>query len=235
MSAPVGDVVLDVEGTTSSIHFVHEVLFPYARERLGRFVTAHREDPSVAAELDRARESLSAAGLPAATDAEIIAGLERYIDEDVKDAALKNLQGLIWREGFESKAFVAHVYPEVPAALERWSRAGWRLSIYSSGSVQAQRLFFAHTEAGDLGRLLHAHFDTLNAGPKRESASYLEIQKRLGSGAMVFLSDIEAELDAAQEAGWQVAQIVRPGTAPSGRHRHFPDLDAAGSGLGIGQ
>lgn len=223
----VSDVLIDVEGTTSSIRFVHDVLFPYARERLPEFVAAHRAEPAVSAEIERARVSLREAGRPHDTEADVVAGLVRYIDEDVKDTALKALQGMIWRSGYETGAYRAHVYDEVPAALERWRQAGLRLSIYSSGSVGAQKLFFAYTEAGDLTPHLFEHFDT-TTGPKREADSYRKIADRLGRrpDAILFLSDVGAELDAAAEAGLLTCQLVRPGTDPVGGHPTAPDFDA---------
>jgi enolase-phosphatase E1 len=227
-AGPIRDILLDVEGTTSSIAFVHDVLFPYSRARLGPFLRAHADAPEVRAEIERARESLSDRGAPAATLDDVVAGLEGYVDADVKDTALKNLQGMIWKEGFESEAYRAHVYPDVPPALERWVQAGLRISIYSSGSVGAQKLFFGHTESGDLLPYLHAHFDTANAGPKKAAASYRAIAEALGRapGAILFLSDVPAELDAAAEAGLRAGQLVRPGTAPGEGHPTFSDFDA---------
>lgn len=235
-SGEVADVVLDVEGTTSSIAFVHDVLFPYARSRLADFVAAHAGDPRVEAELDRARTSLDARRWPARDRDDVVAGLIRYIDEDVKDTALKNLQGMIWREGFEAGTYRAHVYPDVPPALRRWHAAGRRLSVYSSGSVEAQRLFFGHTEAGDLRPLFHAHFDTANAGPKKVADAYRTIAAVLEREpeAILFLSDVEAELDAASEAGLRAAQLVRPGTEGGGdRHPTFRDFDAVEAAFGL--
>lgn len=227
MSDELTDILLDIEGTTSSISFVHETLFPYARARLGAFLRDHAGEPAVGAEIERARESLRAAGKPFAELSDVIAGLESYIDEDVKDTALKAIQGMIWREGYASGAYQAHVYPEVPAALERWKAAGYRLSIYSSGSVEAQVQFFGHTVAGDLLPMLSFHFDT-ETGPKKESKSYSAICGVLGRepSQVLFLSDVVAELDAARAVGMRTAQLVRPGTSAGEGHPTFRDFDS---------
>lgn len=231
----VTDVLLDVEGTTSSISFVHDVLFPYARDRLRAFVAENGERPEVVAELERARNSLRAAGYPVDTREAVIEGLLRYIDEDVKDTALKALQGMIWRSGFESGAFRAHVYPDVPSALQRWTRSGVLVSIYSSGSTGAQKLFFGHTTVGSLLPYLHEHFDT-QIGPKSRPDSYVSIADRLGrpSSGMLFLSDVGAELDAAATAGYRTAQVLRPGIEPVREHPSLGDFDAVGQHFQLG-
>lgn len=228
----ISDILLDVEGTTSSISFVHEVLFPYAKARMADFVAENRDQPEVAAEVERAKASLSERGWPCSSEADVVAGLLRYIDEDVKDTALKALQGMIWKGGFQSEAYRAHVYPEVAAALERWVKMGKRLSIYSSGSIGAQKLFFGHTEAGNLRPLLHTHFDT-TTGHKREVESYTKIAATLERvpGLVLFLSDVPEELDAAAEAGMKTAQLVRPGTEAGERHPAFADFDALEAAL----
>lgn len=233
-SRPVNDVLLDIEGTTSSISFVHDVLFPYARARLPAFVEQLGDKPEVRSELERAKASLRAMGRPADDDEAVVAGLIRLIDEDVKDTALKALQGMIWREGFESGAYRAHVYADVPDALRRWVQSGLRLSIYSSGSVEAQQLFFGHTEAGDLLPLLFAHFDT-TTGPKRDPKSYEAIARALGRPGrdMLFLSDVVAELDAAQQAGFRTCQLVRAGTEAGDRHPTAFDFDEVEAKLGL--
>ena len=221
------DILLDIEGTTSSVSFVHDVLFPYARARLGDFVAENADDPKVAAELARAKESVRERGWPHGSRDEVVSGLVRFIDEDVKDTALKALQGMVWRSGYETVAYRAHFYPEVPDALRRWRDRGLRLSVYSSGSVEAQKLFFRYAEAGDLTGLVHAHFDT-TAGPKREAGSYRAIAAALARPpeAILFLSDVPAELDAAAAAGLRTAQLVRPGTTAGEGHPSFPDFDA---------
>lgn len=219
-------ILTDIEGTTSSIDFVKDVLFPYARERLPAFVVTHADDSDVQHWL---HEAAKEAGLVSATQQEIIELLRSWIDEDRKSTALKALQGMIWRDGYAGGEYRAHVYPEVPARLRAWHEAGLRLHVYSSGSVPAQKLFFAHTEAGDLTALFSGYFDT-ETGPKREAASYLRIAEAIGVAPreILFLSDIEAELDAAATAGMQTILLARaPSTCPAtARHRCVADFDA---------
>ncbi len=210
-------VVLDIEGTTTPIAFVHQTLFPFARARLPSFLRDHADDPAVQAELQAVPGPD-----PAAT-------LLRWIDEDVKATPLKTLQGLIWREGYADGSLRGVVYPDVAAALRRWHGAGLTLFVYSSGSVEAQRLIFGHSTAGDLSALFAGFFDT-RTGPKREAESYRAIAAASGlpAGTMLFLSDMEPELDAAAAAGLQTCQLVRAGdgTLASSRHPTAADLDA---------
>lgn len=206
--AGVRAVLTDIEGTTSSIAFVHDVLFPYARSRLAGFVEAHQHEPDVAHWLDAtARE----AGVDRGNLKRITDTLLHWIDADRKATPLKALQGMIWKAGYERGAYRAHVYPEVPAKLAAWKAAGLRLYVYSSGSVAAQRLFFGHTVAGDLAPLFDGWFDT-GVGGKRERGSYLRIAESIGLGpdTIVFLSDVGAELDAARGAGMHTIEVCRP-------------------------
>lgn len=201
-------VVTDIEGTTSSIAFVKDVLFPYAREHLPSFVAAHQADPGVVHWLDDAARE---AGIDDPEPQRVVDVLLRWIDEDRKSTALKALQGMVWKAGYEAGDYRAHVYPDVPARLRGWKSRGFKLYVYSSGSVPAQQLFFAHSTAGDLAPLFDGWFDT-EVGGKRERGSYLRIADAVGLSppAIVFLSDITAELDAARGAGIQVVRICRP-------------------------
>lgn len=203
-------VVMDVEGTTTDIQFVHKVLFPYARARMADFVTNQAQEPAVAEALAAVSQE---AGLGADDIQGQIAALIRWIDEDKKVTALKTLQGLIWRQGYQQGDFTGHLYPEVPAALGRWREQGLRLAVYSSGSVAAQQLLFGYSDAGDLQGLFEANFDT-RIGHKREEGSYHNIAKALALPAdqILFLSDIKEELAAARQAGFATCQLVRPGT-----------------------
>jgi enolase-phosphatase E1 len=217
-------IVTDIEGTTSSIRFVHEVLFPYARRALPGFIDGHRHDPEVRPWLEQV-----GAEIGADPDApEVVDALLHWIDIDRKHTALKALQGQIWASGYAGAAFQAHVYPEVPARLRAWHQAGLALYVYSSGSVPAQQLFFGHSEAGDLRPLFQGYFDTA-IGPKRDAGSYRRILEAIGcQGAQVlFLSDVVAELDAAREAGLHTCLIERDG-AVGDRNGHpaADDFDA---------
>lgn len=224
---PIAALVTDIEGTTSAIDFVHQVLFPYSRQALPEFLRDHRDDPPVAALLVQLRAEIGEAADPLST-------LQQWIDADRKHTVLKALQGMIWQQGFTSGAFRSHVYPDAVHQLRRWHALGLPLHVYSSGSIQAQQLYFAHTEAGDLGTLFDRHFDT-TSGPKREADSYRTIAAELGLPAerLLFLSDVEAELDAAREAGWQTALVARaapPDTSPHPWVSDFDQIDLAVSG-----
>lgn len=221
MSAP-GALLLDVEGTTTPVAFVTGTLFPFARQRLRGFLEERAAEAAVAAELralaaERAREPASA-GAPGWDERAPLASAAAYLewlsDRDRKATPLKALQGMIWEQGFRDGTLVAPVYADVPAALARWRSLGRAVAIFSSGSVQAQRLLFAHTSAGDLSSLLDGYFDT-STGPKREAESYRRIAAALrrAPGALLFVSDVTEELDAAREAGLATALCVRPGAA----------------------
>jgi len=219
-------IVTDIEGTTSSIDFVRDVLFPYARKRLPAFVETHGDKPEVQHWL---HEAAREAGLVEASRQDIIELLLRWIDQDRKSTALKALQGMIWKDGYEAGDYRAHVYPEVAARLRDWRADGLRLYVYSSGSVPAQQLFFRHSEAGDLSVLFAGYFDT-ETGPKREAGSYRQIADAIGEQPrhLLFLSDIVEELDAAQAAGFHTGWLVRePQALPaSPRHPVYRDFDA---------
>ncbi|GAB2578375.1 acireductone synthase [Dyella jejuensis] len=219
-------IVTDIEGTTSSISFVKDVLFPYARERLPAHVETHADHADVQHWL---HEAAKEAGLIEASRQEIIELLLRWIDEDRKSTALKALQGMIWKDGYEAGEFRAHMYPEVAARLHGWRGEGLRLYVYSSGSVPAQQLFFRYSEAGDLSPLFAGYFDT-ETGPKRETASYQRIAEAIGERPehVLFLSDIAEELDAAGAAGLRTGWLMRPplDIPTESRHPAYADFDA---------
>jgi enolase-phosphatase E1 len=202
-------ILTDIEGTTSSIAFVHEVLFPYSRARLAEYVAGHAKDPQVAAILDDVRAE---AGDPALDTQGCTALLAAWHDADRKIGPLKTLQGLIWAEGYAAGTLEGHVYPDAVAGLRRWHAAGIALYVYSSGSVAAQKLIFGHTAWGDLTPLFSGHFDT-GVGGKKEAASYAAIARTIGCapGEILFLSDVEAELAAAAAAGVAVTLLASDG------------------------
>jgi len=196
-----GAILTDIEGTTSSISFVADVLFPYARERLADYVAAHPvETAPIIAEVQALEP-----GDPVQT-------LIRWIDEDRKITPLKTLQGMIWEGGFKSGAFTSHFYADAVAGLRRWHDAGLALYVYSSGSIFAQKLLFGHTDHGDLTPMFSGWFDTTSGG-KREAASYAKVADAIGLPAsdILFLSDVQAEIDAARAAGMQALLIARDG------------------------
>ena len=209
-------IVTDIEGTTSSISFVHEVLFPYAARQLPDYVREHANDSEVAALLQDLREE---AGEPDADAERLAAILLQWIAEDRKATPLKTLQGLVWEQGYRSGDFTGHVYADTAPAMRRWSDRGARIYIYSSGSVKAQQLLFCHSDAGDLRPLIDGYFDT-HVGSKRDASSYRAIAKQIDLPAeqILFLSDTPEELDAAANAGMKTMQLARDEPAQSSRH-----------------
>lgn len=213
-------VLVDIEGTVSPTATVHGQLFDDARRQLRPWVGAHAADPEIAAALGDVR---AVAGLADDTSLdEQLAVLQRWIDEDVKATPLKTIQGRIWAEGFADGRLHAEFFPDAVPALRRWHAAGAALAVYSSGSVTVQRPWFAELDGS-----IDAFFDTVNAGPKREQPSYdaiaaaVEASHGCGPGAIVFLSDVPAELDAAVAAGLRVVGVARPGEP-------FADADFGG-------
>ncbi|MEX3107010.1 acireductone synthase [Streptomyces niveiscabiei] len=203
-------VVLDIEGTTSATGFVVDVLYPYSRDRFAELLSQRADEPDVARAITQVREL---SGEPDADAAAIEKTLNAWLDEDRKATPLKTLQGIIWSEGFARGDLVSHFYDDVVPALRAWHAAGVRLYVYSSGSVAAQRAWFSSTPDGDLLPLTSGLYDTENAGPKQEAASYRRIASAAGvePSRLLFLSDRPGELDAAREAGWHAVGIRRPG------------------------
>lgn len=226
-------ILVDIEGTTTDIAFVHQVLFPIARAEMPRFVRDHAEDPAHAASLAAVRREMAdeAGRDPAGVGLdEVVTRLVSWIDADAKVTALKQIQGAIWREAYEKSTMRSHVYDDVEPFLRRMSAAGVPVYVFSSGSVEAQRLLFTHTVAGDLTRYLAGYFDT-TTGPKREAASYVRIAQavRLDPGEVLFVSDVIAELDAARDAGMETLWMVRPGSVDQPtEHPCAADLKAIG-------
>ncbi len=218
-------LVTDIEGTTSSISFVHEVLFPYAREHLAEFVRNHLNEEKVAEQL---RAVCEEAGQELDNE-QAIAQLLAWIAEDKKATPLKALQGMIWEAGYRDGSFTGHVYDDAVAGLHRWHEAGIKLYVYSSGSVAAQQLLFGYSDAGDLTPLFSGYFDT-RIGHKRDAEAYHHIVDELGidAGAILFLSDIKEELDAAKEAGMQTCWLVREAASldPNAAHPQVNSFDA---------
>lgn len=200
-------ILTDIEGTTSAISFVHEVLFPYAAENLPAFVKDNHADASVRAELDAVADE---AGLEPDDIEGIVDELQRWIKEDRKATPLKSLQGMIWQQGYERGDFKSHVYDDAADYLRHWHDRGLRLYVYSSGSVQAQKLIFGYSIAGDLTPFFSGYFDT-RVGGKREAGSYRNILDGLGvePATVLFLSDVEEELVAAEAAGLQTCLVAR--------------------------
>ena len=219
---PIGAIVLDIEGTTTDIAFVKNTLFPYAEERLAAFMTDLAPSAEGQAILAQVRAEVGDPDLP---EAGCIAQLLAWAQADQKVTPLKAVQGMIWEEGYRTKAYYSHLYEDAAAQIQEWHRRGVPLYIYSSGSIAAQKLLFAHTIVGDLTPCLSGYFDT-TTGPKVEVSSYRAIASSLDMAAaeLLFLSDSPAELRAARQAGWQVCGVQRPGTPDLG-----PDLPVVSS------
>lgn len=216
-------ILTDIEGTTSSLSFVKDVLFPYAREHLPEFIAAHAHESDIQKLL---KEVSAVAGRPLSKD-QAVHQLLAWIDEDRKVTPLKALQGLIWEAGYQSGDYQGHIYDDAVHALRQWHEQGLRLYVYSSGSVYAQKLLFGHTPQGDLTPLFSGYFDT-NIGGKKEAVSYQNIAAEIGlaPAEVLFLSDIEAELGAARDAGMQTRWLVREGALnDNARHPQVRNFD----------
>lgn len=240
-TAGIRGVLLDIEGTTTPIAFVHEVLFSYARSQVKNYLTEHFGSAELIADLARLREEHAVdvkqnLRPPALVDGprdamidSIVAYVGWLIDRDRKSKGLKSLQGKIWRQGYLDGTLKAQIFPDVVPALERWHRAGLKISIFSSGSSLAQELLFAHTEAGDLTKFIGNYFDTA-VGSKTDVESYRQIAAALCLPAteVLFISDVVNELDAASAAGMQTLLCVRPGNQPQSspaRYRIIQNFD----------
>jgi len=215
-------ILLDIEGTTSSVRFVFDVMFPFVRRELAGWLKANWANEVCSNTVEQiARDAGHASAAewlpkePAAAQQQVMDEVTKLMDADVKATGLKMLQGLIWEAGFASGELTAEVFEDVPPALERWNEAGFDVRIYSSGSVTAQKLFFGHTIVGNLLPQFKGHYDT-QVGSKKDAASYTAIAKlmELPAVEILFVSDIVAELDAARIAGMQTVLSVRPGNAP---------------------
>lgn len=231
-------IVTDIEGTTSSIAFVKELLFPYSRQRMDAFLREAADRPEVREALEMTRQTLHEETGTEPTPADLLAALLHWIDTDRKHTGLKTLQGLIWKDGYERGELKSHLYPDVAPKLRAWRDAGLTLAVYSSGSEEAQRQFFGHSEAGDLRPLFSHYFDT-KIGQKKTIEPYRTIAETLAlpPERILFLSDIAEELDAAAQTGLRTVQLVRPGTTATDRHPTARDFDeveigAVKNGLG---
>lgn len=231
-------ILLDIEGTTSAVSFVYDVMFPFARKGLHAYLEEHWGEAPLAAVCEQIATDAGHASVQAwqatASHAEPQALVRdeviRLMDADIKATGLKQLQGLIWEAGFVSGEMQSHVFDDVPIALQAWRASGVDLRIYSSGSIHAQKLFFGHValaddESGSLLANFSGHYDT-TIGSKRESSSYKKIVDdwSLPAADVLFLSDVVAELDAAREAGLATGLMLREGNAPVAEANGHPEL-----------
>ncbi len=211
MNGDIRVILTDIEGTTTPVSFVYDVLFPYARARIAAYVRDHQRDLT-----DLLAEVREAAHDPGLTVEGCIDLLLGWMDEDRKIAPLKTVQGMIWRDGYEAGRYTGQVFPDVAPALRSWTQQGCRVCIYSSGSVDAQELLFRHSDAGDLTPFISGYFDT-RIGGKKDAASYRRIAREIGAApsSVLFLSDHPDELDAAASAGMAALGLSRPGNQVS--------------------
>jgi len=217
-------VITDIEGTTSSLSFVKDVLFPYARKNIESFVLEHAKEDHIAQLIQDVHAEVN----KKLTLEETVTQLTQWIDEDKKITPLKAIQGLLWEEGYKSGDFKGHIYLDAKNCLESWHNQSIALYVYSSGSVYAQKLLFGYTVYGDLNNLFSGYFDT-KIGAKTDPSSYQNIINKLGIEAneLVFLSDIESELDAAKSVGMQTFYLVREGQPHSDSvHKQVSNFDS---------
>ena len=208
-------ILLDIEGTTTPIVFVHDVLFSYARTHVRDYLEKHLADPDVRADISLLEDDYKGQNSRADDLDAVVAHINQLIDLDRKSTGLKSLQGKIWHEGYSDGSLRAQVFRDVAPALARWRSTGLSVSIFSSGSVLAQQLLFAHTEAGDLTPFINNYFDT-GVGKKGEAESYRRIAATIAlqPGEILFVSDVTSELAAARETGMKTALSLRPGNQP---------------------
>jgi enolase-phosphatase E1 len=201
-------IITDIEGTTSSIGFAQDVLYPYALKHIASFIREHQEERDVMRVLVRLSEKTS---IPLHNIEGLIRLLQQWIRDDEKDADLKALEGMVWEKGYKHGLYQAHVYPDVPEVLQRWQQEERNLYVYSSGSVKAQQLFFRFSEFGDMRLLFSGYFDTA-VGPMNEVKSYVNIAEAIAlrPERILFISDVKEELDAAAFAGMRTTWILRP-------------------------
>ena len=231
-------ILLDIEGTTSSISYVFDVMFPYVRTHVADFLAENWESLDVQQALDQIAQDTNGdrkqwIGQSQDPVAAAVTKVNELMDSDSKTTGLKDLQGQIWKSGFENGQLVGHLFDDVAPAIQNWKRQGKKVFIYSSGSAAAQKLYFGHSEAGDLLKDLDGHFDT-TIGPKRDVASYEAIAAAIGipGDQILFLSDVEAELDAALASGMNTALSVRPGNPHRSGNKHpaissFAEIESA--------
>lgn len=204
-------ILTDIEGTTTSVSFVYDVLFPYFREHVAELFSISSIEVANAfhdARLLHEQET----GISGLDDAALLDLIFSWSLDDRKVTPLKTLQGILWKNAYESGDIQAHVYDDVPLALSKWSTAGIQLAVFSSGSIAAQKLLFKYTNQGDLSSFFSAYFDT-TSGSKSDAGTYSIIAEKLGCEPkeILFLSDIQKELVAATTAGFDTIQLVRPG------------------------
>jgi enolase-phosphatase E1 len=228
LKTPIRGILLDIEGTTSSISFVYDVMFPFVREQLMQFLERNWNSATLNACLDRLAldightdrqswlgELSESESRSSNQQFQIQQAVHRLMDADAKVTGLKQLQGLIWESGFKSGQLIGHLFEEVGQSIHAWASQGIDVRIYSSGSIAAQQLFFGHSDAGNLLPQIRGHYDT-TLGGKQSPESYQKIATdiELLPEQILFISDVVAELSAAKTAGMQTLLSIRPGNKP---------------------
>ena len=219
-------ILLDIEGTTTPIAFVHDVLFSYARDHVREFLHANADKEELLADVALLREEHADDVSKDRNPPPLVADyVEWLIAVDRKSTGLKSLQGKIWRQGYEDGSLKSQVFADVAPAFERWAQRGLSINIFSSGSVLAQKLLFAHTGVGDLTRFIDGYFDT-NVGKKGEAESYRRIAEKMNlpTAHILFVSDVIDELNAADEAGMKTLLSIREGNAPQDNVKRYPEI-----------
>ena len=218
MSSTIRFILTDIEGTTTSVSFVYDVLFPYFREHLNELYNLSEEEEVKKAIEQTVDLASKEEHLHLQTVDEVIEQWKQWSLADKKITPLKTVQGVLWKRGYEEGTIKGHVYPDVEPALRKWKAEGISLGVFSSGSVQAQKLLFGYSDAGNLLDYFSVYFDT-TTGTKRDSSTYTTIaeQLNLGTSEILFLSDIREELEAAEHAGMRTIQLVREGNSPNWR------------------
>lgn len=216
-------ILTDIEGTTTSIDFVTSILFPFARKNMSDFIKNNQHDLPVNQILKEIEKSEN---IPAGDVDSLLAVLNRWMDEDKKIASLKTLQGLIWEKGYHEGSLKGHLYEDTFENLKKWKENGLELYVFSSGSILAQKLLFTHTCYGDLTSFFTDYFDT-TIGSKKDTSSYEIIAKKIGFpiNQILFLSDIEAELNAAQKAGMHTLLVSRQIIPLNTHHRYVQNFN----------
>jgi len=230
-------LLLDIEGTTTPISFVHDILFPFARDHVRDYLIRNFEAPEVQEDVaalfrEHSRETASGAQPPqinhasSAVDA-TVAYVHWLIAHDRKSPALKSLQGKIWEQGYRDGTLKAPLFTDVVPNLVRLRTLELSLAIFSSGSVLAQKLLFAYTDTGDHTDLIDQYFDT-GVGSKVSSSSYQEIARQLQllPTQVIFVSDVTNELAAAREAGMRTLLCLRPGNQPQSNPEQFQTIQS---------
>lgn len=216
-------ILTDIEGTISSLEYVRKVMFPYSKKNLRSFMTEHKEEDIVKKTIRELSDKLG----KSVDIEESIKILESWIDADLKEPILKEIQGYIWEEGFKDGKLKGHIYQDAYIKLMEWKEIGIKIYVFSSGSVKAQKLFFKYTDYGDITNIFSGFFDT-KMGSKKDKDSYLKISDeiKLKPREILFLSDIEEELDASREAGMKTIRVLRDGIEISSKHKVVRDFSS---------